>query len=106
MADYRLEARAENELWPVSQEHRAKCVDNALVDLRDADPRVRKAAREYLLAVDLANSKKQAIEQRRIEAEHARKLQLIELAVKLGIARNDAGPDSGNDSQPPARSIV
>lgn len=88
IAEYRLESRAENNLWPVKDEHRVACVETALVDLRDADPKVRHAARAYLLAVDLANVRKQEAEQKRIAEEHARKLQLIEAAVKLGIVAN------------------
>lgn len=93
VADYRLESRAERELWPVTQSHREECVENALIDLRDADPRVRKAARDYLLRVDEANDKKTELEQKRIADEHARKLQYIELLVKLGVVVDDGGPD-------------
>jgi hypothetical protein len=96
-SDYRLETRAENGLWPVTQEHRQKTVDSAFRDLDDADPRVVDAARKYLLAVDNANDKKKELEQRRLDSEHARKLQLIELAVKLGIARPDTKPTGISD---------
>ncbi len=57
VADYKLESRAENNLWPVTDDHRKECVGNALVDLNDENPKVRSAARDYLLAVDKAHSK-------------------------------------------------
>lgn len=98
--DWRLEARSENENWPVSQDHRRRCVENALTDLQDANPRVRDAARKYLLAVDLANQRKQEAEQKRIEAEHAKKVQLIEYAIKLGLVNNVIDGASCMDSKP------
>ena len=97
--EWRLEARSENQNWPVSQEHRQLCVENALVDLKDANPRVRDAARKYLLAVDLANQRKQEMEQKRIDSEHAKKVQLIEYAVKLGLVNNVIDGTSRVDSE-------
>lgn len=105
VADYKLESRAENNLWPVTDDHRKECVENALVDLNDENPKVRSAARDYLLAVDKANILKQVAEQRRIEAEHARKLQLLELAVKIGIVEDD-GRAVGNSASVPSASRI
>jgi hypothetical protein len=55
------------------------------------------AASKVLLAADALNEKKRIAEQKRLDAEHTRKLQLIELAVKLGIAGNDNGTARGLD---------
>jgi hypothetical protein len=104
VADWRLETRSENEGWPITQEHRKEAIDSALEDLRSEKPKVKDAARKYLLAVDLANMKKLESERKRIEAEHARKLQLIETAVKLGLVAN-VGIGTGAIPSKPSSSV-
>ena len=55
-----------------------------------------------LISADLADDKKAMAEQRRLEAEHARKLQLLELAIKHRLIANDGSATRGVDSEPSA----
>lgn len=55
------------------------------------DPDLTLAATKVFIAMDALNAKKREAEQRRLEAEHARKLQLIELAVRLGVVDSNSG---------------
>lgn len=89
VADIRLAGRAINEDWPVTQELRGSLIQQMQDILTAGDPELCIAAAKVLLAADALNAKKREVEQRKLDAEHARKLQLIELAVKLGIARPD-----------------
>lgn len=96
VADVRLAGRAINDEWPVTPEVRKKVVDR-LVYLQEFGEKhsVQVAAAKALQSADQINMKKRAEEQRRIEAEHARKLQLLEAAVKLGIVK-PVGPGIGS----------
>jgi hypothetical protein len=66
-------------------------------------PEFEEAATKTIIAMDKRNQELRNEEQKRIESEHARKLQLIELAVKLGIAGNDQHGARAVDSESPAR---
>ena len=91
IADIKLAGRAINEEWPVSSEIRSEVVDKLQFISKHGSPELAIAASRVLLAADALNAKKREAEQRRLEAEHARKLQLIELAVRLGIVDVDGG---------------
>jgi hypothetical protein len=91
IADIKLAGRAMNDDWPVSPAMRQKVFDQLELVLTNGDPELRVAASKVILAADLANLRKREAERKRNEAEHARKLQLIELAHKLGLVKSDSG---------------
>lgn len=91
VADIKLATRAFNEGWQVSPEIRQAIVAKAFVRATCGDPEVEDKAGKLLLAIDKFNHDCLESERKKIEAEHARKLQLIELAVKLGIVGDDGG---------------
>ncbi len=104
VADVRLAGRAINDEWPVTPEIRQQVVDR-LVYLQEFAEKesVQIAAANALQAADALNIKKRAAEQRRLEAEHTRKVQLLDAAVKLGLVK-PIGPGIGSvDSQPSER---
>lgn len=86
----KLELRAIKEGWPVTDGTRKQIIERAMLRAACGDPDIEDKAAKIILAADVVNLKRQQIEQKQIEAEHARKLQLIELAVKLGIAGDDS----------------
>lgn len=98
VADFKLAERAFNEGWDVPPQTCKVVVQKATERATCGDPEIEDKAGKLLLAVAKFNHQVHVAEQKRIAEEHARKLQLIELAVKLGIARNDGGPNSGADS--------
>ena len=49
------------------------------------DPDIEDKAAKIFLAADAVNLKRQQLEQKKLDAEHARKLKLIEAAIRLGI---------------------
>jgi hypothetical protein len=81
----KLELRAIKEGWPITPEQRATIVSRALTRATCGDPDIEDRAAKILLAADLVNLKRRQLEQKTIEAEHARKLQLLEAAIRLGI---------------------
>ena len=89
IADIKLAGRAINEDWPVDPELRESVISEMRNILTSGIPDLSIAAAKVVLAADAINAKKREAEQRRLDAENARKLQLIELAVKLGITRPD-----------------
>jgi hypothetical protein len=89
IADQRLVGRAIREGWPVSEEMKAQLVQKTFARATCGIPEFEEAATKTIVAMDKRNQELRNEELKRIEAEHARKLQLIELAVKLGIAGND-----------------
>lgn len=89
MADLKLLHRAINGGWNVTDEMKQRVVEQAANLVGDSDPKIALLAMKVLISADSTDDKKALAEQRRQEAEHARKLQLIELAVKLGIAQSD-----------------
>ncbi len=89
LSDIKLAGRSINEDWPVKPELRQSIIDQCQEIAASGDPELALAAMKVVLAADALNTRKREAEQKRQEAEHARKLQLIELAVKLGIAQPD-----------------
>ncbi len=102
IADFRLAERAFNEGWDVPKETCQSVVAKATERATCGDPEIEDKAGKLLLAVAKFNHQVHVAEQKRIAEEHARKLQLIELAVKLGIARNDGSGLGNLDSSQPA----
>ena len=103
VADQRLVSRAIREGWPVSEEMKKKLVAKTFERATSGVPEFEEAATKTLIAMDKRNQDLRAEELKRIEAEHARKLQLIELAVKLGLAGNDQPGARALDNLPSAR---
>ncbi len=96
LADVRLVGKGITDEWPIPQELRKEIIDRlAYLKTNAKKESVQVAACNLLQKADLINMKKRAEEQRRIEAEHARKLQLLEAAVKLGIVK-PVGPGIGS----------
>jgi hypothetical protein len=103
-ADIKLATRAFNQGWKVSPRQRREIVQKAMDRATCGDPDVEDKAGKLLLAIDKFNHAVYESEQKRLDAEHARKLQLIELAVKLGIVVN-AGAATGAISSQPSGSV-
>lgn len=70
---------------------RAQVIAKTVARATCGDPGIEEDATRTLIAADALELKRQVFEQRRIESEHARKLQLIEAAVKLGLVSNAVG---------------
>lgn len=100
IADDRLVARAIREGWPISEEMKKTLVEKTFARAVCGVPEVEESATKTIVAMDKRNQDLRNEEQRRIEAEHARKLQLLELAHKLGIVRNVGGGSGGDDCLP------
>lgn len=81
----KLELRAINEGWPITAERRKEIIEWAMIRATSSDDDVADKAAKIILAADAVNLKRQQLEQKKLEAEHARKLQLIEAAIRLGI---------------------
>lgn len=103
IADIKLAGRAINEDWPVDPGLRESVISEMRNILTGGDPELSIAAAKVVLAADAINAKKREAEQRRLDAENARKLQLIELAVKLGITRPDGVATGIADRREPER---
>ena len=99
-ADIRIATRAFNQGWRVSPRQRREIVRRALDRATCGDPDIEDKAGKLLLAIDKFNHSVHQAEQKRLEAEHARKLQLIELAVKLGIVVNASDAVGAISGQP------
>lgn len=86
VADVKLAGRAIKEEWPVTRSIRKKVIARLLYLQEFAEKEaVQVAAAKALQAADQINIAKRAEEQRRLEAEHTRKLQLLDAAFKLGL---------------------
>lgn len=88
----KLELRAIKEGWPVTNDCRKTIIDRAMVRAQCGDPDIEDKASKIILAADLVNIKRQQVEQKQIEAEHARKIRLIEAAVQLGLVVDGRQP--------------
>ena len=100
-ADIRLIGRAVRNGWPVDDELKASVISQLKGFVSGGDPKLSVEASKVLLAADALNLKKEQQEQKRIEAEHARKLQLIEVAARIGLNGADAGGTGGGDTPAP-----
>lgn len=88
--DIRLVGRSIKEDWPVSPEIKAEVVA-ALRDIVSSGvPDLIIPASRVLMAGDALNQKRRALEEKKLALEQQRKLELIELAVKLGLVRDDS----------------
>ena len=81
----KLELRAIKEGWPVTDACRKTIIERAMDRATCGDPDIEDKASKIILAADMVNLKRRQVEQKQIEAEHARKLRLIEAAVRLGL---------------------
>ena len=95
--DLRMIQKAMEQRWPIKQEYREALVKRLIRIIADpaSSPREVTAASKALIAADSVN----IADDRKIQEEHKRKLELIELAHKLGIVGNDSGPVGVVDSQ-------
>jgi hypothetical protein len=81
----KLELRAINEGWPIKPEQRQEIIERAMIRATCGDPDIEDRAAKILIAADMVNLKRQQLEQKKFESEHARRIQLMEAAVKLGL---------------------
>ena len=93
MAQKALEQR-----WPIKQEYREALVKRLVRIIADPNSSAREvtSASKALIAADSVNG----AEDKNLEQEQKRKLELIELAHKLGIVGHDSGSIGVVDSQP------
>jgi hypothetical protein len=87
--DIRLVGRAMKEDWPVSPEVKAEVVEALRDIIASGVPDFVIPASRALMAGDALNQRRRALEEKKLAAEQQRKLELIELAVKLGLVRDD-----------------
>lgn len=91
LMEEKLERRAIKEGWPITEEMKQKILEKTYARATCGIPEIEEHATKSIVAMDKRNQELRTEEQRRIEAEHARKLQLLELAVKIGIVGDDGG---------------
>jgi hypothetical protein len=89
-----LEHRALKEGWDIPHHKRTEVIAKTIERATCGIPDVEEAATRTLIAMDAVQLKKESFEQKKREMEHARKLQLIEAAVKLGLV-SDVGTRAG-----------
>lgn len=75
--------------WPVSAEIKAEVVEALRDIISSGVPDLVIPASRALMAGDALNQRRTALEEKKLAAEQQRKLELIELAVKLGLVRDD-----------------
>lgn len=97
--DIRLAGRIINEDWPISAEAKESIVDKLLFIVEHGDPELQIAASRTLMVGDALNQKRRALAEKKLALEHKRKLELIELAHKLGIVGDDGGANRVIDSE-------
>lgn len=100
IADIRLIGRAINEDWPIAKEQKEFIVEQLMTIIESNDPQMQIAASRALMMCDALNQKRQEAQEKKLELEQKRKLELIELAHKLGIVGHDSGSIGVVDSQP------
>ena len=99
VADFRIATMAFNHKFDVPEKLCKILVRKAAERATCGDPAIEDAAGKLLLAMAKFNHELNESEKKRIDAEHARKLQLIELAAKLGLVFNDQQRDGAADSE-------
>ena len=88
-----------DEDWPITAEQK-KSIVSKLIDIMDSNiPDLQIPASRALMMADALNQKRQAAQEKKLEQEQKRKLELIELAHKLGIIGDDSGSIGVVDSQ-------
>lgn len=95
LMEEKLERRAIREGWPITESMKQAILEKTYARATCGDPEIEEHATKSIVAMDKRNQELRKEEQRRIEAEHARKLQLLELAIKLGVARDDGNATGG-----------
>lgn len=89
LKDIRLIGRSIKEDWPVTTAIKAQVV-SALVAIIDSGvPELVIPASRVLMAGDMLNQRRHAAEEKKLQQEQQRKLELIELAIKLGLVSDD-----------------
>jgi len=91
IADIRLVGRAMNEGWPISIDVKNEVVTALRGIVNSGIPDLVIPASRALMAADGLTQRERLAKEKQIDREHKRKLELIELAVKLGIVRDDNG---------------
>jgi hypothetical protein len=99
IADFRMAERAFNDGWDIPNKTCESIVAKASLWASCGDPDIEDKAGRLLLAIAKFTQAKIEAEETRLEREHKRKLELIELAHKLGIVGNDSGSTGVVDSQ-------
>lgn len=101
VADIKLAGRAINEDWPVFQDDKVEIISQLMKLAKDTtEPELQIAACRTLMMADALNQKRHALREKKLALEHKRKLELIELAHKLGIVGDVGGTVGTVDSQP------
>lgn len=75
--------------WEIPEDLKGEIIQRNAELTRSPDDRIAIAASKNLVAIGALHLKHEQVIQQQIEAEHARKLQLIELAVRSGLVVND-----------------
>ena len=101
LAEIKLATRAFNDGWNVPIDVRKAVIERAAIRAQCGDPEIEDQAGKLLLAIDKFNHSVSESEQKRLEAEHARKLQLIELAVRIGAVQPFGGTVGITGTQSP-----
>ena len=89
-----------DEEWPITGEQKKSIVSQLMNIMESGIPDLQIPASRALMMADALNQKRQAMQEKKLELEQKRKLELIELAHKLGIVGNDGGSIGVVDSQP------
>lgn len=89
-----------NEDWPVYKEQKESIVEKLMTIVEHGDPDLQIAASRTLMMADALNQKRHELQEKKLALEQKRKLELIELAHKLGIVGHDSGSTGVVDSQP------
>jgi len=96
--DTRMAQKALEQRWPIKPEYREALVRRLVRIIADPNSSAREvtSASKALIAADQVN----VADDKNLEQEQKRKLELIELAHKLGIVGHDGGSIGVVDSQP------
>ena len=80
-----------NEDWPINGEQKKSIVEKLMDIMESGIPDLQIPASRALMMCDSLNQKRQALQEKKLALEQKRKLELIELAHKLGIVGHDSG---------------
>jgi len=88
-----------SEDWPVTGEQKKAIIAKLMLIMESDIPDLQIPASRALMMADALNQKRQALQEKKLALEQKRKLELIELAHKLGIVGHDSGSIGVVDSQ-------
>ena len=88
-----------DEDWPITGEQKQSIVSKLMDIMESGIPDLQIPASRALMMADALNQKRQALQEKKLALEQKRKLELIELAHKLGIVGHDSGSAGDIDSQ-------